>query len=606
MSARIGILMMGETMSRTHGRLARIQRRGAISACLILVGACTDRAPTAPTPGPTTPTQSRLDSLVIVSAPIAQLISASDAIVTGATNARSTTNVAAASAVYVSLPPGSVPSASKATIRNRRTGDAIEVSMVDGGFDPIPITAVVDDNLTIDISGGTSVPLSASVRVPKRRPPTIVRSEPPNGKTDVPLNTQIEVVFSEPVDPTTIPAGLQLFQSGQIVSGVATGKSSGLVGEFAPSASLAPNTEYTLSITTAVRDLAGDGLEQTARVNFTTGSGTEADQPPPSSNSCSSTTTMKSSAAGISTSVGSMSQTHGDMTTLLPDGRVLVFGGTPFNALVWGGVPDTTIRPVAEMYDPVAKSFSSADDMITFRGGHPAVALPEGKLQFLDGTVLQDGRVFFAGPNSAEIYDPVAGSFMPTSGYAHTDPQTTWTTRTLLQDGRVLLTGIVGTPQQFFGATEVFDPKTGTFKKTGNMHGWSDTPGLGILLADGTVLIVQWNFDVSSDVAELYDPSTETFNTIGCIYLSHEYSAGVRLRDGTALITGGQLPGGNGSTETVLYMPSAHTFVEGPPMNTGRHSHSATLLLDGTVLVAGGYGIWPNPTRTAEILHPTP
>jgi Bacterial Ig-like domain len=566
----------------------------AFAAALALLTACTDQHPVAPA-------QSSLATRIIVSAPNAQVSPAS------ITSAERSPNVAAdalatsSTLVYVSLPPGSVSAGSSATIRNRRTGDLVEVSMVDGGFDPTPIAAVADDDLTIDIRAGVSVLLSATIRVPRRRPPTVVRSEPPNGKTEVPLNEQIEVVFSEPVDPTSIPASLQLLYTDQIVSGLATPNSSGLVAEFAPNASLASNTQYTLVITTGVRDLAGEALEENVRINFTTGAGQDATTtscpPAPPTNSLTTTAAF--------TSVGNMSQCHGEMTTLLPDGRVLVFGGTPFEDLIWGGVPDTTIRPVAEVYDPAAKTFSPADDLITFRGGHPAVLVPQGQLQFLDGTPLQDGRVFFVGRNSAEIYDATAGAFMPTGTYAHTEAST-WTTRTLLLDGRVLLTGFVRVGQQLFGATELFDPKTGTFKKTGDMHAYGEMPGLGILLADGTVLIVQWNFDIACDVAELYDPTTETFNTIGCLYSFHEYSAGVRLRDGTVLITGGQLPGGNGSRETVLYLPSSRSFVVGPSMNVGRHSHSATLLLDGTVLIAGGYSGWPIPTRTAEIFQPAP
>jgi Big-like domain-containing protein len=592
------IHLLGGIMVVVHVRSSQLRPAAPFVAALALLTACTD-------PHPLAPAQSSLDTRIIVSAPNAQVSPAS------ITSAERSPNLAAdalatpSTLVYVSLPPGNLPGGSIAIIRNRRTGDSTEVSIIDGGFDPVPIPAVLGDDLTVEFRGETSVPLPATMKVPPRSPPIIVRSEPPNGKTDVPLNTQIEVVFSEPVDSTTVPSGVQLMYGAQIVSGTATSKSLGLVAEYTPGASLAPNTQYTLVVTTGVRDRAGDALDQSVRINFTTSAETEPHDA--TTVFCSATppgSSLMTTAAF--TPVGNMSQIHGDMTTLLPSGSVIMFGGTPLDALIWGGVPDTSIRPVAELYDPVAKTFSPADDMITFRGGHPAVLLPQGQLQFLDGTLLQDGRVFFVGPKSAEIYDPAAGTFTPTSAYAHTDPVTTWTTRTVLLDGRVLLTGFVGTPQRFFGATELFDPKTGTFKKTGAMHGYSDTPGLGILLADGGVLIIQWNFDYPGDVVEAFDPPTETFNTIGCLYANHEYSAGVRLRDGTVLITGGQLPGGSGSMETVLYLPSSRSFVEGPSMNVGRHSHSATLLRDGTVLIAGGYSGWPNPNRTAEIFRPAP
>ena len=561
-----------------------------------LLTACSDQHPAAPT-------QSTLAAQIVVSAPIAQAnptLPAGSQIQASAPPSFSRSSV---TLVYVSLPPGSVTSGSSVTIQNQRTRVSIAVTLMNGGFDPTPIEAVADDELRIEIDGAGSGP--SLVRVPKRRPPTIVRSEPPHGKTDVPLNTQIEIVFSEPLDPTTVASGIQLMAGTQIVSGHATLQSSGLVAEYTPSAGLAPNTQHTVVINTGIRDLAGDALEQSVRIDFTTGAASSG--PPPVGNfSCSSLPSINSSASGTSVLVGSMSQIHGDMTTLLPDGRVVIFGGTPFDNLVWGGLPDTTIRPVAEVYDPTTKTFSPADDMITYRGGHPAVLLSNGKLQFFDGTVLQDGRVFFADAKSAQIYDPLAGTFTPTGPYAHSDPTTSWNTRTVLLDGRILLTGSVGTSQQFFGATELFDPRTATFKKTGDMQAFGDTPGLGILLPDGTVLILQWYFDIGYDVAELYDPSTESFTAIGCLYNNHEYSAGVRLRDGRILITGGQLPGGDGSRDVIIYVPSTHSFLVGPPMNVGRHSHSATLLLDGTVLVAGGYGGWPNPTRTAEIIRLTP
>jgi hypothetical protein len=136
------------------------------------------------------------------------------------------------------------------------------------------------------------------------------------------------------------------------------------------------------------------------------------------------------------------------------------------------------------------------------------------------------------------------------------------------------------------------------------MQAYSDTPGWGILLPDGTVLFVQWNFNGLDDDIELYDPSTETFSRIGCVHGDYSYSAAVGLQDGSVLITGGQLGGGNGTPLTMRYLPWARAFVPGPYMITGRHNHAAILLLDGTVLVAGGYGVWPNRTQTAELYHP--
>jgi|SRR6516225_7102459 hypothetical protein len=52
-----------------------------------------------------------------------------------------------------------------------------------------------------------------------------------------------------------------------------------------------------------------------------------------------------------------------------------------------------------------------------------------------------------------------------------------------------------------------------------------------------------------------------------------------------------------------LYVPATGTFAKAADMTTGRHEHRATLLPDGTVLIAGGCGIWPHPTASAEIYN---
>ena len=552
---------------------------------LTLVIGCSDSHPTSPT-------ADWLAPLVIVSAPTAQSSLPSKAS-TGVRTVRAAVgNANTAAAVYVSLPPHSAPGVSTARVRNRRTGESVVIAMINDGFDPVPIAAGVGDDLTIELGDSTSATSSTTVRVPPRRPPRIVRTDPPNGKTDVPLNSQILVVFSEPVDPGTAATAVQLTNGSQTVAGIAALSSSGIVAEFLPNAALAASTKYTLIVTTALRDLVGDALEQGTRIDFTTAAALVSS---PSKGQCFPNTGQPS---GLFSSVGNMAVPRlGVSSILLPDGRVVVYGGTAVGAA----------GPKAEVFDPATQTFSPADGMLTVVGPYPAVALPEGKLLFFDGLVLQDGRVFFPAPSGAVIYDPLSRTYGPTGSYTHTHVLM-WSTRTLLLDGRVLITGAEHWSDGLLtGAAELFDPKTGTFKETGPMQAYSDTPGWGTLLTDGTVLFVQWNWNAMNDDIELYDPATEAFSRIGSVCGDNNLSAAVRLHDGTVLITGGQLPGGNGTTQTLLYLPALRSFVDGPALVTRRHSHSATLLLDGRVLIAGGYSIWlypPQPTAGAEIYTP--
>lgn len=123
------------------------------------------------------------------------------------------------------------------------------------------------------------------------------------------------------------------------------------------------------------------------------------------------------------------------------------------------------------------------------------------------------------------------------------------------------------------------------------------------LLMDGRVLFIGSNdIPFGADV-ELYDPTAGTFASIASI-VSQELAPAVRLADGTVLVTGGQVPGGNGSTTAELYLPSSNAFQLTSPMTVARHEHEATLLPDGTVLITGGFSVWPAPTNTAEIYTP--
>ena len=71
------------------------------------------------------------------------------------------------------------------------------------------------------------------------------------------------------------------------------------------------------------------------------------------------------------------------------------------------------------------------------------------------------------------------------------------------------------------------------------------------------------------------------------------------LADGRVLIAGGR-----GDKSSEFYDPESHQFVDGPEMVAGASGHSATLLPDGTVLIAGGWDPDYKPLSSAEIFDP--
>lgn len=179
---------------------------------------------------------------------------------------------------YVSLLPGSVPSGLAAMIRDPSTGAAVSVEVVDGGFDPVPIPAKVGDTLVVNITRSGAGTLLATQIVPANRPPVIVRSDPAPKKVDVPLNASIIVVFSTPIDSTTLSASsVQLWNDATPVTGtVRLADSSGFRVAFRPDLPLDVQTLYDLLVTQGVRDVNGATLATTVDIEFTTGTTQEA------------------------------------------------------------------------------------------------------------------------------------------------------------------------------------------------------------------------------------------------------------------------------------------------------------------------------------------
>src|SRR5204862_448199 len=91
----------------------------------------------------------------------------------------------------------------------------------------------------------------------------VVRTEPPPRKRDVPLNTAIVVVFSEPIAGASLStASVQLRAGQSAVSGTVgfldpTLDPTHVTAEFVPDAPLSVNTEYTLIVTVIAQDARG-------------------------------------------------------------------------------------------------------------------------------------------------------------------------------------------------------------------------------------------------------------------------------------------------------------------------------------------------------------
>jgi len=90
-----------------------------------------------------------------------------------------------------------------------------------------------------------------------------------------------------------------------------------------------------------------------------------------------------------------------------------------------------------------------------------------------------------------------------------------------------------------------------------------------------------------NDSAELYDPANGTWSTTGSLKKKRLFHTATLLPNGLVLVAGG-LASAIVTAITELYDPSNGTWSDTGSLNTARLEHTATLLPNGMVLVAGG------------------
>ena len=212
---------------------------------------------------------------------------------------------------------------------------------------------------------------------------------------------------------------------------------------------------------------------------------------------------------------------------------------------------------------------------------HTATALP-------NGTVLIAGGLLGENLKVTELFDPVTLSWTRTGDLSWRHGETT---ATLLSDGRVLLAGV--------GQAEAYDSRMGTWTATGRMieerYGHTAT-----LLPDGRVLIAG-GVHAPSDRpgglalanAELFDPATGKWEATGAMADARHGHTATLLPNGLVLVAGGIRDNpADGTAASLpsaeLYDPATGTWTTTGPMKVRRAAHTATLLSNGLVLVAGG------------------
>ncbi len=224
-------------------------------------------------------------------------------------------------------------------------------------------------------------------------------------------------------------------------------------------------------------------------------------------------------------------------------------------------------------------SWTEIDSMNIARVGHAMVVLP-------NGNILVSGSEADSIQSSAEIYD------ISTGNWRYTNPMNVpraYHNLVLLKTGKVLAIG--GFRER---SCELFDPVTEAWSMTDSIPTFRQSGQTVTKLIDGRILVTggmyvdttTWNI-VFLNKADIYDLNTNKWTGANPMYLSRYAHTATLLNDGSVLIAGGSTEDFE-TNESEIYDPILNQWEIISNMNEKRSDHAAILLDNGNVLITGG------------------
>lgn len=313
-------------------------------------------------------------------------------------------------------------------------------------------------------------------------------------------------------------------------------------------------------------------------------------------NHCNTYTELYDPATGQWSETGQLGwvRTGANTALLLPDGRVFLYAGGR-----------------AEIYDPATGTWSDDGLVDPAYSNDQSVALLSG------GDVLIAGGRYYTSSgtyitSSVNIWDPIRRTLAPAAPLHHAREGAS---ATILPDGDVLVAGGEApnanpfTTTELLSSTEIYNPAS---------NAWTDGPSMSVVRGHPTGTLLQQSNEVvlaggSSGVTDVFNATTHTMRRVADLSQPWSGFAATALADGRLMAMGGDGPGAFASTQ--IFDPHTDQWSMGPSMSIPRCAEGATLLLDGQVLVAGGYnydyttypGQYPTygPISTSEVISPS-
>lgn len=241
--------------------------------------------------------------------------------------------------------------------------------------------------------------------------------------------------------------------------------------------------------------------------------------------------------------------------------------------------------------------WQQVDSMKEARYSYPAI-------QLADGRVLIVGGVGASDPKSCEFYNPLLNkwSAAPKTNYVRSRHKLI-----MLNSGHVLAVGSSRTK-----TCEIFDP---------TLNQWIVTDSLKVervlaehevvrLLDDRVLVTGGYTYDYpvtdngTLNLCEIFDETIEKWSIADSMKTRRRRHSATLLKDGRVLVAGGT-SSVDPLSSCEIYDPSQNKWSDAASLNVARESHSALLLPSGKVLVVAGYSYNNlSPTRSCELYDP--
>jgi N-acetylneuraminic acid mutarotase len=277
--------------------------------------------------------------------------------------------------------------------------------------------------------------------------------------------------------------------------------------------------------------------------------------------------------------------------TLLANGDLLAAGGQQ---------QANTFLSRAERFEVGPNAWTSAGQMAMNRAGHTATLLSGGQVLVAGG---QTGAAPTDFSPQTEQYDPSANAWTPLASMSHAR---LLHSAVLLQTGQVLVIGGFS-GSEYLQQVERFDPSANRWAAASDMSA-PRVAAASVLLQNGEVLVAGgFSGAAYLATAERYNPTTDRWTPAGQMVTPRAWHTATLLQDGRALVVGGYVIGDQRSatffSSAEVYDPQTNQWQPAGSMSTARTAHTATLLQDGQVLVAGGQNAVP--LGSVEVFDPT-